>query len=179
MLQCQDTGLCMHAWVYACKHTLLVTHWFIAPMPDRKAQKFSSTLSFWGNGQQCWRATLHQCPWWGKGHWHLMAAPTSEIPWTEQKETRLCWLHGWWHGLLLSLQCHSASVAPGTWAILIWRVWRLSPSSSTDWLSQPLPPAPLLPHLWNENYDLCETLSCPHMERAVANRPVLSILNTS
>jgi len=48
MLQCQDIGLCVHAWVYACKHTFFVTHWFIATMPDRKAQKFSSALNFGG-----------------------------------------------------------------------------------------------------------------------------------
>lgn len=58
---------------------------------------------------------------------------------------------------------------------LQYRLTRLLPHFATDLLSH-FPSQHLFPHLWNEDYDLCDKLWCPQMKCAVAHMCILSIL---
>lgn len=104
--------------------------------PDRKAQKFSSTQKFWENKTTKLRRQTPPVPLVReRPQRHPVFTPSKanmrQLPdypsETKPEETRLCWLHGLRHDLLLSLQCHCAFIALGTWTVLIRRGWVCSP----------------------------------------------------
>lgn len=135
MLQCQDIGLCVHAWVCACMGVCMQAHVFCDSLVHsnhawQKGSEILKCLKLWGEMDNK-AGEPHSISALGEGKatgtsWLHHRRPTSQKPWTEQKETRLCWLRG----LLLSLQRHGAFIAPGTWTILIkgGKVWRSRPA---------------------------------------------------